>query len=92
MVGFGFVPRHLVHARYCFTSAREATCRAQRVPIGVDVAAGARVEAVISGIVAPREPGDHVLHVSFEQLGDGPLDRCGLLPLVLPLRVIGAVS
>jgi hypothetical protein len=86
--GFGFVPRHLVHARYCFTRSGESTCRPQRVPIGVDVPPGARVEAVISGIVVPREPGNHVLHVTFEQLGDGPLDRCGLLPLALPMRVV----
>jgi hypothetical protein len=86
--GFGFVPRHLVHARVCFARPGGPPCRGWPVPIGVDVAPGARVETSIGGIIAPSEIGEYVLHVTFEQLGDGPLDRCGLLPLALPVRVV----
>jgi hypothetical protein len=85
--GFGFVPRHLVHARTCFARPGDPPCRGWPVRIGVDVPPGGRVETSIGGIFAPSESGEHVLHVTFEQLGDGPLDRCGLRPLMFPVRV-----
>jgi len=85
--GFGFVPRHLVHTRSCFARADAPPCRGLPVPLGVDVPAGASVYAPITGLVAPEEAGDYVLRVTFEQLGDGALDGCGLRPLTFPLRV-----
>jgi hypothetical protein len=39
---------------------------------------------------APREEGSYELLVRLVQVGDGPLDACGVQPLRIPVRIAPA--
>jgi len=82
----GFVPRHLVSLRACFGEHVQPRCRAHPMPLPDDVPAGGRIIVPIA-MTAPGWLGNYALRISLYQVGRGPLERCGVEPLVLPVRV-----
>jgi hypothetical protein len=84
--GWGLVPRHLLHLRACVT-LRGARCRTKLQPLGVDVPAGGTVTIPVTMAVPRLALGPCDLRLELWQLGDGPLERCGLAPLAIPVDV-----
>jgi hypothetical protein len=88
--GFGFVPRHLVRLKAC-VRGEGSPCIADAVPLPADVPPG----GTLSVGVAPKSPlwgGAYELELSLLQVGDGPLARCGVAPLRVPVRVVGPLQ
>ena len=77
--GWGAIPRHLVRMRICFRAGPDEPCRGPLQDLGADVPPGASV--VVSAFARPRRFGDDTLYVALEQVGDGPLEACGVAPL-----------
>ena len=82
----GFVPRHLVSLRACFDKRVQPRCRARPMRLPNDVPAGGRIIVPLA-TTAPPWPGDYALRISLYQAGHGPLEDCGVEPLIVPVRV-----
>jgi hypothetical protein len=83
--GHGLVPRHLVRLVACLRDPEApGPCTGPLLPLP-DVPPGSAVRVPVR-VTAPA-PGDFELEVRLVQVGDGPLERCGLPPLRLPVRV-----
>jgi hypothetical protein len=83
---FGFLPRHLVRLVAVLHPAGEPPGPAQEVPLPQDVPPHAEVTVSVQ-LTAPLRSGDYVLELGLLQVGDGPLARCGVAPLNVPVRV-----
>ncbi len=83
---FGFVPRHLVRLAACLSRVGALPCTDKPTALPADVPAGAVVPTNVD-LRIPRLPGSYTLDLSLVQVGDGPLDRCGVAPLRLPLEI-----
>ena len=83
---FGFLPRHLVHLRACIRRPDEVSCASLPIPLPADVPAGGRVPVAVP-LEAPLWEGPYALDVRLVQGEDGPLARCGVAMLRVPIRV-----
>ena len=81
----GLVPRHLVRLRACMARPGER-CLATPVSLPRDLVPGERV-AVGVDLPAPWLQGEYEIDVRLVQTGDGDLERCGVAPLRVPVRV-----
>ena len=84
---FGFVPRHLVRLKACVSHVGDAPCADKPTPLPTDVPPGGAV-AVAFDLRAPRIAGDYTVDLSLVQIGDGPLERCGVASLRVPVDVL----
>jgi hypothetical protein len=83
---FGFLPRHLVRLDAALQPAGGPPRPALEVPLPQDVPPGGQVTVSVE-LKAPMRAGDYVLELGLVQVGDGPLARCGVAPLNVPVRV-----
>jgi hypothetical protein len=84
---FGFVPRHLVRLQVCLARPGDGPCSTRPIGLPADVPAGGAVSVAIDQLV-PLIPGRYALRLSLVQIGDGPLARCGVAPLDVPIEVL----
>lgn len=84
---FGFVRPHLVELVACVRPAGDARCAGVPTPLPVDLHPGRSLRMDVSvKVPATAAAGAHAVHVELVQYGDGPLARCGVAPLDVPLR------
>jgi hypothetical protein len=79
--GLGLVPRHLVHVMACMSLRDSEPCASPVQILLTDVPPqeAVRVKAMVA---TPPYAGQYDLHIALLQVGDGPLERCGVAPLV----------
>jgi len=88
----GYYPRHLVRLRVALNGPRGPAMSPQTLPLPRDVPPGGSVTVPVS-LKAPFIVGDgrtereFTLELELVQVRDGPLARCGVAPLSVPVRV-----
>ncbi|HYC24291.1 MAG TPA: hypothetical protein VEI94_16395 [Candidatus Bathyarchaeia archaeon] len=85
--GMAFSPRHLVRVSARFVSAKGRELPAQQTALPGDVPAGGTLQAPLI-FIAPAWPGSYRLELSLVQTEDGPLARCGVAPIEVPVRIV----
>lgn len=89
--GRAVVARHLLRLRACLAEPGASDCVTTSLPLSDDVAPG-RMQAERVRVRAPMNSGPYELLVRLVQVGDGPLDRCGVEPLRIAVQVGGRAS
>jgi hypothetical protein len=84
--GLAVFPRHLVRLQVDIWRSDHTGPPPRQQWLPRDVAPGATV-VVPTQLVAPMAPGPYTLRFSLEQVGDGPLARCGVDPVEVALTV-----
>jgi hypothetical protein len=84
--GLAVFPRHLVRLQVDTWRADHTGQQRQDQWLSRDVAPGSTV-LIATKLVAPMAPGPYTLRFSLEQVGDGPLARCGVDPVEVAVTV-----
>jgi hypothetical protein len=84
--GMAFSPRHLVRLSGRFVSRKGRSLPAQEAALPGDVPAGGTLQAPAI-FLSPAWPGSYQLELSLVQAEDGPLTRCGLAPIQVPVSI-----
>jgi hypothetical protein len=84
--GRAAVLRHVVQLRACLAAPDEPDCVAASQPLDGDVQPASMAMATVT-VQAPTRPGKYQLRLSLTQFGDGPLERCGLKTVRIPVAV-----
>jgi hypothetical protein len=86
--GFGFVPRHLVALKACIRRADDRTCWAEALPLPADVHPGRPVPVDVPVIAPLIGRGPRLVRIELVQHRVGPLSRCGVEALAVPIEVV----
>lgn len=86
----GFSSPHAIRLHACFASPG-GSCVGRPTPILSDIPPGGRVK-VRTVFRTPSIPGDYELQVHLVQPSTGSLERCGVPPVLEPVRVAPEVS
>jgi hypothetical protein len=86
--GFGFVPRHLVQVNTCMRRDDTEPCWTDPQSLPSDVHPGRPVRVDVRVPAPPFPAGPRRIRIELVQFGDGPLARCGVEPLIVPIEVV----